>query len=217
MSYIDLLNEFNRWLESNALSASAQLLYFKLLNVFNRAGWPDSVRIDNLRIMSMISLSSPNAVNDARKQLVAAGLIEYEQGKKGCPGRYSLRIPYDYHKVCDKVSDKVYCNHIKNKTKEKEEEVEKAFAAPAPSFSSPSVDIGFSGLIAKYNLSDALPTKQALFEDMQKVGQPRLISALEQAAQSNSRDRVSVNYYRKFLYENAETHNDDPYAGLPWD
>ena len=34
MSYIVYLNEFNRWLESNELSNTAQLLYFKMTIIF---------------------------------------------------------------------------------------------------------------------------------------------------------------------------------------
>lgn len=37
MTYIDYLNDFNRWLESGNLPGGSQLMYFKLLNVFNTA------------------------------------------------------------------------------------------------------------------------------------------------------------------------------------
>lgn len=49
MTYIDYLNDFNRWLESGNLPGGSQLMYFKLLNVFNRAGWPEYVQVDNDR------------------------------------------------------------------------------------------------------------------------------------------------------------------------
>lgn len=48
MTYIDYLNDFNRWLESGNLPGGSQLMYFKLLNVFNRAGWPEYVQVDNI-------------------------------------------------------------------------------------------------------------------------------------------------------------------------
>ena len=62
MTYIDYLNEFNRWVENNHLTLPAQVLYFRMLNVFNRAGWPEWVPVDTIRL----------------------------QGKKGAPSRYSL-------------------------------------------------------------------------------------------------------------------------------
>ena len=58
MTYIDYLNDFNRWLESGNLPGGSQLMYFKLLNVFNRAGWPEYVQVDNLRMMLMIGVES---------------------------------------------------------------------------------------------------------------------------------------------------------------
>ena len=90
MSYIDLLNEFNRWLESNMLPARSQLLYYKLLHVFNRAGWPESVQLDNLRLMVLTGIRSVATVIHARDQLVEAGFISFIKGKKGEPNRYTL-------------------------------------------------------------------------------------------------------------------------------
>ena len=90
MTYIDYLNRFNQFLESSALPPSAQLLYYKLLHVFNRAGWPPTVQVDNQRMMTMTGLRSIKAAISARNRLVNAGLIQYEQGKKGMPNRYVL-------------------------------------------------------------------------------------------------------------------------------
>lgn len=98
MSYIDCLNSFNLWLESHALEPVSQLLYFKLLNVFNRAGWPESVQVDNLRIMTMTGQHSEKTATAARDRLVSAGLISYQRGKKNSPGRYSLiPIPCNFY------------------------------------------------------------------------------------------------------------------------
>lgn len=90
MSYIDLLNEFNRWLESNTLPAGSQLLYYKLLHVFNRAGWPEHVQLDNLQLMVLTKIRNMTAVIHARDQLVEAGFISFIKGKKGEPNRYTL-------------------------------------------------------------------------------------------------------------------------------
>lgn len=82
MTYIDYLNDFNRWLESGNLPGGSQLMYFKLLNVFNRAGWPEYVQVDNLRMMLMIGVESKQAVVRAREKLVETGFIEFQKGKK---------------------------------------------------------------------------------------------------------------------------------------
>lgn len=90
MTYLDYLNDFHRWLESGTLPGSSQLMYFKLLNVFNRAGWPEYVRVDNLRMMVMIGAESKQAVIRARDKLVESGFVEFQKGKKGSPSRYYL-------------------------------------------------------------------------------------------------------------------------------
>ena len=90
MTYIDHLNSFNRWLESNALPGNAQLMYFRLLNVFNRAGWPESVQIDNRRLMTLADMRSEKTAILARDKLASAGLLHYEKGRKGRPNRYFL-------------------------------------------------------------------------------------------------------------------------------
>lgn len=90
MTYLDYLNDFHRWLESGTLPGSSQLMYFKLLNVFNRAGWPEYVRVDNLRMMVMIGAESKQAVIRARDKLVESGFVKFQKGKKGSPSRYYL-------------------------------------------------------------------------------------------------------------------------------
>lgn len=90
MTYIDYLNRFHQWLETNALPASSQLMYFKLLNVFNRAGWPEDVGVDNLRLQMMLDGAAITTVIRARDKLVEAGFITYQKGRKGTPNRYAL-------------------------------------------------------------------------------------------------------------------------------
>lgn len=102
MTYIDRLNVFNRWLESNALPGNAQLMYFRLLNVFNGAGWPESVQMDTLRLMQLTGCQKAAAYT-ARDKLVEAGFIGYKKGSKGRPSRYFL---------CDKKTE----NHTENRT-----------------------------------------------------------------------------------------------------
>lgn len=116
-TYIDYLNDFNRWLESGNLPGGSQLMYFKLLNVFNRAGWPEYVQVDNLRMMLMIGVESKQAVVRAREKLVETGFIEFQKGKKGSPNRYYLvkRSHFVTENVAVSVPENV--PHNKNETK----------------------------------------------------------------------------------------------------
>ena len=91
MTYIDYLNDFNRWLETNDLPCNSQLMYFKLLYIFNRAGWPESVQVDNLRMAILIGAESKGTVIRARDKLVTAGFIEFQPGRKGSPNCYRLK------------------------------------------------------------------------------------------------------------------------------
>ena len=105
MTYLDYLNDFHRWLESGTLPGSSQLMYFKLLNVFNRAGWPEYVGVDNLRMMVMIGAESKQAVIRARDKLVESGFVEFQKGKKGSPSRYYLGK--GSHNVTENVTESV--------------------------------------------------------------------------------------------------------------
>lgn len=58
-------------------------------------------------------------------------------------------------------------------------------------------------LIQRYQLPDADPTREALLEDAERKGWQALEEALRQASNSNSRQRISVNFYRSILYPNA--------------
>lgn len=111
MTYIDYLNDFNRWLESGNLPGGSQLMYFKLLNVFNRAGWPEYVQVDNLRMMLMIGVESKQAVVRAREKLVETGFIEFQKGKKGSPNRYYLGKRS--HNVTENVTKSVTVSSVK--------------------------------------------------------------------------------------------------------
>lgn len=90
MTYIDRLNAFNRWLEHNYLPHVSQLMYFRLLDFFNRCGWAEWVSVDNLRLMSMVHVESKNTLLRARDKLVQAGWLEFRKGKKGVPNQYRL-------------------------------------------------------------------------------------------------------------------------------
>ncbi len=122
MTYYDYLNSFNRWLESNALPGNAQLMYFKLLNVFNRAGWPESVQVDTLRLMQMTDTADKRTVYRARDRPAEAGLISFNKGTKGHPTRFSLIesiFCVEYGTKNSTKNSTTNGTHIKNKNNNK--------------------------------------------------------------------------------------------------
>ena len=90
MSYLDLINAFERWLETNYLPISAQLLWSKLIHIFNRAGWCEWVTVDNQRLMSIMQIKNEKTFIKCRDCLIEAGLFEYKKGKKGSPNQYKI-------------------------------------------------------------------------------------------------------------------------------
>lgn len=90
MTYIDLINAFERWLETNYLPISSQLLWYKLISLFNRCGWSEWVTVDNHRLMSIMQIESEKTFIRCRDKLIEAGLFEYRKGKKGSPNQYKI-------------------------------------------------------------------------------------------------------------------------------
>lgn len=103
MTYLDHINSFNQWCESNYLPTTAQLMYFKLLSIFNKAGWREWVQVDNLRLMALTDVKREQRIIEQRNKLLEAGLIEYQKGKKGYPNKYKLTGKYVVHSVVQNV------------------------------------------------------------------------------------------------------------------
>lgn len=158
MTYIDRLNAFNRWLESNALPGNAQLMYFKLLNVFNRAGWPESVQIDTLRLVQLTGCQKDTAYR-ARDRLAEAGFISYKKGSKGRPTAYFLSgkptgNPTVSATENPTVNPAVSASHIKTDTKTKKKK--KTNFPPNPPGGTSSYDIKELEGLSRLRLPDNL-------------------------------------------------------------
>ncbi|WP_432627235.1 hypothetical protein [Brotaphodocola sp.] len=93
MNYLKEIIAFEEWLERGYLSASSQLLWYKLMYRCNRLGWTEWVQVDNLRLMSDVRIDSKNTFLRARDALVEAGRVEVRKGKKGSPNQYRI-IPF---------------------------------------------------------------------------------------------------------------------------
>lgn len=90
MTYIDLINAFERWLETNYLPISSQLLWYKLISLFNRCGWSEWITVDNQRLMSIMQIQNEKTFIKCRDKLIEAGLFEYRKGKKASPNQYKI-------------------------------------------------------------------------------------------------------------------------------
>ncbi|MSS64576.1 hypothetical protein [Velocimicrobium porci] len=90
MNYMKEIIAFEQWLETHYLPISAQLLWYKLMAICNRAGWSEWVTVDNLRLMAAMQMSREATLIKTRDELIKAGLVEYQKGKKGSPNKYKM-------------------------------------------------------------------------------------------------------------------------------
>ncbi len=90
MSYIDLVKAFEKWCETNYLPTSSQLLWYRLVSLFNSCGWSEWVTVDNQRLMSKIQIKNEKTFIKCRDKLIESGLFFYKKGKKGSPNQYKI-------------------------------------------------------------------------------------------------------------------------------
>ena len=90
INYLAEIIAFERWLETNYLPIPSQLLWYKMMNYFNRSGWSEWVIVDNLRLMAAMSMGREATFIKARDELIKAGRIIYQKGRKGSPNKYKM-------------------------------------------------------------------------------------------------------------------------------
>lgn len=91
MNLMSMVNGLNRMDDTNPFSATAFLLAVKMIDLFNRLFWADSVAIDLNRMSAMVKCSSKATIIRARNELVERGvLVIVRKGKKGTPTTYRM-------------------------------------------------------------------------------------------------------------------------------
>ena len=89
-NYILLSEGFYCWLETNYLQVQSQLLFLKLIHLFNMSSWSEWLAVDNQRMMSLVQTKREQTFIDWRDRLMEKKLIFYTKGKKGSPNKYKL-------------------------------------------------------------------------------------------------------------------------------
>ena len=89
-NYILLSEGFYCWLETNYLQVQSQLLFLKLIHLFNMSSWSEWLAVDNQRMMSLVQTKREQTFIDWRGMLIEKKLIFYKKGKKGSPNKYKL-------------------------------------------------------------------------------------------------------------------------------
>lgn len=140
MTYVDLINAFERWLETNYLPSSAQLLWYKLIALFNKAGWSEWITVDNYRLMSIMQIESEKTLIRCRDKLIDNNFFEYKKGKKRAPNQYKINtvnftgkmtVNMTVQKGVKMTANVSNINRIRqDKEKEKENSKRKTFTLP---------------------------------------------------------------------------------------
>lgn len=89
MNYLKEMNAFIDWLETNPLESSTQTLWFHLMAVANKSGWPEWFTVANSLLQAKVCVTE-NTLDKHRNKLVQKGRIKYSsQGKKKA-GKYHM-------------------------------------------------------------------------------------------------------------------------------
>lgn len=90
MNYEDLIRAFEQWLETNYLAKDAQLLWYKIIALFDKAGWPEWIGVDNQRLMASMQIRREATFLKLRDELLEKNFFGFRKGKKAQPNRYKL-------------------------------------------------------------------------------------------------------------------------------
>ena len=112
MNLMGMVNGLNRMDDTNPFSPTAFLLAVKLIDLFNRLFWADSVAVDLARMGVMAKCSSRATITRARDELVERGvLVIVRKGKKGTPTTYRMN---DISDLCSKFEHNSGTNPVPN-------------------------------------------------------------------------------------------------------
>mgnify|MGYP007131630381 FL=1 len=122
MNYILEINAFEQWTETHYLPIPSQLLWYRLMSICNKAGWSEWVTVGNQRLMATLQMSREASFIKARDELIKAGLIEYQKGKKGCPNKYRM-VSFTFKNEVQSVVESVVQNVVKSEVQTEVESV----------------------------------------------------------------------------------------------
>lgn len=185
VSYILYLENFSFYLESNYVSPKAQLLYMRLLMVFNKVGWPESITLSNYKLMDMLCCGV-GTMAKARDELISLGFLKYESGNRFKPGKYCLapidNVCYNDNVENDKESkvDAKEDNTKKPQTKKKEEPKEKCIGPD---------EWGFGEELTEA-FSDWLQYKKERKESYKPTGLKMLVSEIRNRSKEHDESEI---------------------------
>ncbi len=95
MNYIELINNFWKADLEFSFTGNETKLYMFLLYTSNSLGWQNPFRLSYRQIAIRVNLGI-NTVKSARNRLKQAGLIDFSEGKRGCPRDIGNKAEYRF-------------------------------------------------------------------------------------------------------------------------
>jgi len=106
INYISELNAFNRWLATNYLPPKSQLLWYRMMALFNQSGWEEEISADNPTLMQQVGEKrEATFIYQIRKPLIDNKLIKLYKGRKGHPNKYRMLYLADENKQSQSARD----------------------------------------------------------------------------------------------------------------
>ncbi|WP_171056524.1 DnaD domain protein [Paenibacillus sinopodophylli] len=89
MNQVAEMNAFIDWLETNPLEPTTQTLWFHLMAIANKSGYPEWFTVANPLLQAKVGVTE-NTLSKHRNYLVQRGRIEYKSMGKQKAGKYRL-------------------------------------------------------------------------------------------------------------------------------
>lgn len=89
MDFIEEMQTFTIWLETNPLEPSAQTLWMHLMVLANKSGYPEWFAVRNPLLQAKVGISE-NTLKKHRNILIQKGRIEYKDMGKQQAGKYRM-------------------------------------------------------------------------------------------------------------------------------
>lgn len=90
MQYLKYVKEFEQWSLSHSIPATAELLWYKLLYLWEKSEWQEEFSIENKRLLELLHIKNESSLVRYRNILVAEGLVIFQRGTKGTPSKYRM-------------------------------------------------------------------------------------------------------------------------------
>lgn len=90
MNYTDLIISFEKWVKINKIPNLSQLLYYKIISIFNDNNWEQWLHISNFELMKSTNIPSEKTLIKHRNNLLENNLLEFRRGTKSRPNQYKI-------------------------------------------------------------------------------------------------------------------------------